>query len=245
MSFNIDIEEFNGPMEMLINLVIKDELDIYNIPINYITERFIDFIESNTQKDMVLLSEFILMCSHLIEIKSKVLLPDEKLERINNMDESNDPRKELIKKILEYKKFHNLANTIHKMDISHKIIFKDEVNIPLFDFEKPDNDENQLMNYSKEFMHSVVMNLIENYKLNWEKTTIPILNVKREVINIDQATRDILIMLKNGNFMFSKIGFESVSHIIVYFLALLELMKNNEIIVNVDIIKNDIKIEGV
>ena len=101
-SYQIKLPQFEGPFDLLLFFIERDELDIYNIPITKITNDFLDFIHSQESLNIELSSEFILFISNLMRIKAKMLLPRKELDAAGN---EIDPRQELVNKILEYKKF--------------------------------------------------------------------------------------------------------------------------------------------
>ena len=105
MDINIKLESFEGPMDLLYSLIIKNKIDIYDIPIVELTDQYLEYVDYMQRENMDSISEFILMAATLIEIKSKMLLPKE-------VDENNkeiDPREELVNRLIEYKKFKTLA----------------------------------------------------------------------------------------------------------------------------------------
>src|SRR5450432_2766465 len=104
--YQIKLPQFEGPFDLLLFFIERDELDIYNIPITKITNEFLDFIHKREVLNIELSSEFILFISTLMRIKAKMLLPRKELDQSGN---EIDPRNELISKILEYKKFKQAA----------------------------------------------------------------------------------------------------------------------------------------
>ena len=105
-TYQIKLPQFEGPFDLLLFFIERDELDIYNIPITKITNEFLDFIHQSEALNIELSSEFILFISTLMRIKAKMLLPRKELDQQGN---EIDPRQELIDKILEYKKFKQAA----------------------------------------------------------------------------------------------------------------------------------------
>lgn len=106
ISYQIKLEQFEGPFDLLLFFIERDELDIYNIPISKITHDFLQFIHESENLNIELSSEFILFVSTLMRIKAKMLLPRKELDAQGN---EIDPRQELIDKILEYKKFKEVS----------------------------------------------------------------------------------------------------------------------------------------
>lgn len=109
--YRVNLEIFAGPMDLLLYLVRKDEVDIYDIPIARITEQYCTYIEILKDLDIDIAGDFLVMAATLMEIKSAMLLPRENPEQADAID-SGDPRAELIRQLLEYKKFKDAANLL-------------------------------------------------------------------------------------------------------------------------------------
>jgi segregation and condensation protein A len=120
-SYQIKLDQFEGPFDLLLFFIERDELDIYNIPITRITNDFLDFIHSTEKLNIELSSEFILFVSTLMRIKAKMLLPRKELDAEGN---EIDPRQELIDKILEYKKFKEASARMADMEALRMMMVK-------------------------------------------------------------------------------------------------------------------------
>lgn len=120
-TYQIKLEHFEGPFDLLLFFIERDELDIYNIPISKITKDFLDFIHGQDKLNIELSSEFILFVSTLMRIKAKMLLPRKELDAEGN---EIDPRQELIDKILEYKKFKEAAAQMAEMEALRMLMMK-------------------------------------------------------------------------------------------------------------------------
>ncbi|HNU80906.1 MAG TPA: segregation/condensation protein A, partial [Bacillota bacterium] len=103
MAINVKLEAFEGPLDLLLHLIEKAEVDIYDIPIAEITDQYLHYINMMEIHDLEVSSEFIVMAATLLEIKSKMLLPKPKKEE--NITDEADPREELVLKLIEYKKY--------------------------------------------------------------------------------------------------------------------------------------------
>jgi segregation and condensation protein A len=121
MSYQIKLEQFEGPFDLLLFFIERDELDIYNIPITRITNDFLDYIHEQEKLNIELSSEFILFISTLMRIKAKMLLPRKEIDAQGN---EIDPRQELIDKILEYKKFKEASVLMAKMEEERMMMIK-------------------------------------------------------------------------------------------------------------------------
>jgi segregation and condensation protein A len=112
-SYQIRLSQFEGPFDLLLFFIERDELDIYNIPIHKLIKDFLDFIHSEETLNIELSSEFILFVSTLMRIKAKMLLPRKELDEQGN---EIDPRQELVNKVLEYKRFKEAASRLSEME---------------------------------------------------------------------------------------------------------------------------------
>jgi segregation and condensation protein A len=120
-SYQIKLDEFEGPFDLLLFFIERDELDIYNIPITKITNDFLDFIHASEKLNIELSSEFILFISTLMRIKAKMLLPRKEIDAQGN---EIDPRQELIDKILEYKRFKEASAKMAEMEAQRMLVVK-------------------------------------------------------------------------------------------------------------------------
>ena len=112
-NFEVKLPLFEGPFDLLLFFIERDELDIYDIPISTITNEFLDYIRQMEQLNIEVASEFILVAATLMRIKSKMLLPRPQLDEQGN---EIDPREELVKHLLEYKKYKSVIENCHKLE---------------------------------------------------------------------------------------------------------------------------------
>lgn len=120
-SYQIKLPQFEGPFDLLLFFIERDELDIYNIPITKIIKDFLDFIHAGEELNIELSSEFILFISTLMRIKAKMLLPRKEIDEQGN---EIDPRQELIDKILEYKRFKEASLKMAEMEALRMLVLK-------------------------------------------------------------------------------------------------------------------------
>lgn len=222
MSLNIKIENFQGPFDLLLHLIKKNEMDIYNIKIYDITTQYLEYIEDLEEIDLEVTSEFIVIAATLLEIKSKLLLPKQDKETI---EEDEDPRKELVNKLLEYKKFKLVANFLKEKEETAAILFLKK---PEIVEEKKEYKEDMLKGITILMLFNIYNELINNYynKMNTENT------IDREIpvdkFKIEDKMKEITLRFSgNLKLCFSQIIEECESKIemVVTFLALLELIK--------------------
>ena len=118
---NFHLEHYDGPLDLLLDLIRKQEINIYDIPIAQITTQYLDFMQRAMEMDIELSAEFVYMAATLIHIKSKLLLPrDPELEK---MDPEGDPRKELVDRLLEHERFKSAAEMLHQKRVIEEAVW--------------------------------------------------------------------------------------------------------------------------
>ena len=222
-TYQIKLAQFEGPFDLLLFFIERDELDIYNIPITGIIRDFLDFIHGEEKLNIELSSEFILFVSTLMRIKAKMLLPRKELDAEGN---EIDPRQELINKILEYRKFKEAAARMAEMEAVRMLMVKRgnihrEMN--MIGEEAGEGTEIQAITLFK-LMKSFekVMRRME------ERNNKPVHTVVRYNYTMEETRAVMLETIKNEKVLsFEKI-FETCEerlHAIFMFLSLLELVQ--------------------
>ena len=215
--YNVEISSYKGPFDVLLELIDKDKMDIFDIPINEITEKFLDYINTSQEIDVEMSSDFLVMASRLLEIKSKMLIPVEK----DNIEE--DPRLELSKNILEYKIFKDVSLYLNTMyEESNNFVFK-----PTDEIDK--KDEALDLNFDLNNLSKVLVSLLTN-----ERTIIKEepSSIRREKYSVIKMTNDIVKKFKkNKKVKLSEFIPEivDVAYVITLFISVLELIQNKVI----------------
>ncbi len=218
--YKIVLSNFEGPFDLLLYFIKRDELNIYDIPISRITEEFLNYIKMMKYFDLELAGEFILMASTLMYIKAQMLLPRPKSD---DDSEIEDPRTGLVRKLLEYKLFKDAAQDLGTLAESQKYVYYRN----LFDSDR------DLMESSASYKNANLFDLINalNNVLNKNVLIQPSHIVQLEQITVDEKIDMILDILKRSK----RISFYELTkkitrpHIIVTFLAILELLKYQKI----------------
>ena len=125
MSYKIKLEVFEGPLDLLLYLIKKNEIDIYDIPIATITEQYLEYLELMRMLDLNIAGEFLVIAATLIHIKSKMLLPPDEKELLP--EEEEDPREELVRRLVEYKKFKEVAGILQDLESQRKKMFTRDI----------------------------------------------------------------------------------------------------------------------
>ena len=122
MELQYKLESFEGPLDLLLHLIEKNKVNIYDIPIAKITDQYMDYVSHMEEKDLDLVSEFLVMAAELLDIKARMLLPKEE----NEEEEESDPRAELVARLLEYKAFRIRSEELKELEQdAERILFKE------------------------------------------------------------------------------------------------------------------------
>ena len=220
MSYKINIDNFEGPLDLLLFFIQRDKLDIYDIPISKITNDFLKYISYLNKMNIDIGADFIYMASLLMNIKSKMLLP----VTPSDEDEGIDPREDLVLKLIEYKKYKDISDELYKVmndySLTHKTTIKDESEV----FEYHQESINQKLDlYDIIRTYADLINNIENitnYELDFEEISVS------DQINF---IRDILKNKKEITFSNLIKKFNNKIFLIYTFIAVLEMIKSREI----------------
>ncbi|WP_069649503.1 segregation and condensation protein A [Caloranaerobacter ferrireducens] len=223
MKYNVVLEVFEGPLDLLLHLIDKNEVDIKDIPISKITEQYLEYLEKMKDLDLEITSEFLLMAATLLEIKSKMLLPKKKDEGTQLEIDEIDPREDLVRKLIEYKRFKEAAVKLkEKEELQRKLFFKPREEIEL----DMQNEKLELEDVKIEDLLKIFCDIVK--KNNVQTKKIRIHEIKRDEISIEESMKKIKkILSKKRSITFSDLFDENSSriYIVVTFLSLLELMK--------------------
>ena len=220
--FNIKIENFEGPLDLLLYFIKRDKIDIYDIPITQITNEYISVIDEAKKLDVSIAGEFLFMASMLLRIKTQMLLP----RQIN--DESldiEDPRIDLVAQLLEYKKYKSIANKLKNLHFENKDSFFRNSSKVVYDQSPNASDflnEVTLYDISKIFKDAI-NNAPTQDSFEIYRETVSLKDQQDFILQ--QFNNDKILSLKN---LVKKL--ETKLEIIVTFLALLEMIKRSEII---------------
>lgn len=235
--YNIRLSNFEGPLDLLLFFIKRDELDIYDIPIASITHEFFDYVRIMKLLDLELAGEFVLMASSLIQIKAQMLLPrEEKTSATTGEIDEDDPRYELVQKLLEYKRYKEASERMAtQADEQRYVLYRQ-----IFEAEEIFATENS--NYRNATLFDLLKALKRAINRAPEETDPH--TVARYPITVEEKAEEIMHMLKQQKMIrfFSVVTGQTTMHIVVTFLALLELTKNHKIRVQQDVLFDDIVI---
>jgi segregation and condensation protein A len=236
MKYKIKLPYFEGPLDLLLFFVKRDELNIYDIPIAKITKEFLEYIHLMQMLDLEVASEFIVMASTLMQIKAKMLLPKPEVE---GEEEEEDPRAELAMRLAEYKKFKELAFEFSKMeDEAGKFFYRGYFK----------NDARDYFEEDEEFLKDVsLFDLLTAFKRALEGARETVYHeIETQNYKVEDEMENILNRLKfKRKFSFNEIidSYVEKARIIVAFLALLELARLKKIRISQEEVFGELIIE--
>ena len=244
MSVNIKIDNFEGPFDLLLHLIKKNEMDIYNIKIYDITSQYISYLRTMKEMNLEITSEFIVIAATLIEFKSKQLLP--KTKKDNGNEELIDPEQQLIMRLLEYNKFKSAAKYFRvKMNLCGEVYSKMPELINDF---KTLNRHDLLKSTSLKSLNNIYQKLLLNYKKKENTENLIEKRISMDVFRVEDKIEVILNKLRiTRKFLLKDLLDECGNklEVIVIFLALLEIIKTKKVNVYQEENFSEIYIEGV
>jgi len=244
MAIPVKLEVFEGPLDLLLHLIEKNKIDIYDIPIALITEQYMDYLKAMEKQDLDNMSEFLVMAATLLKIKSRMLLPQEESEE----EEQEDPRQELVERLLEYKmyKFMSLELRDRHTD-ADKMMFKKSTLPPeVADFKEEINLEELIGDLTLSKLNDIFQSVMKKQvdKIDPVRSTFG--KIEKEEVNLSKKMRYVQEYgLANKKFSFRKLLEEQHDkmELIVTFLCVLELMKMGRVSIVQEEIFDDILIE--
>ena len=245
MEMNVKLEVFEGPLDLLLHLLDKNKVNIYDIPIVEITKQYMEYIEEMKRRDLNVLSEFLVMAATLIDIKSRMLLPATGEED----EEEEDPRNELVQQLLEYKMYKCMAYELKDLQMDAcRYMFK-EPTIPaeVLAYEEPVNIEELVADVTLAQLNEIFKNIMKKQVDKIDPIRSKYGKIEKEEVSLEEKMsylEDYATQHKHFSFRNLLEAQCSKVEIIVTFLAILELMKVGKIYISQEKIFDDIQIES-
>ncbi len=243
MAISVKLEVFEGPLDLLLHLIDKNKVDIYDIPIVEITAQYLAYIKQMETSDMNVMSEFLVMAATLIDIKCRMLLPRE----VDEEGEEEDPRQELVQKLLEYKmyKFMSLELKDRQVDAARNL-YREQKLPPEVAMYRPPVDYEQLIgDMTLSRLHSIFKSILKRQEDKIDPIRSRYGNIEKEEIDMDAKLLYVEAYAReHKNFSFRKLLENQAGkmEIIVTFLIILEMMKTGKIVISQESIYDDILI---
>lgn len=222
MDYKFVINDFEGPLDLLLHLIKTSEVDIYDISIEKVTEQYLSFIKSMEEMNLNIASEYLVMAAELIEIKSKLLLPNKK--ELDEDEYEEDPRENLINRLLEYKKYKDMIDTFKSLEEERKDIFtKEPINLSEYKEVKTENNGDITLDD--------LVNALNNFLKRKEDEKPIQTKITKKELSVTERTsqiRNILKKKKKVSF-FDLFEIKTREYVVVTFLSILEMAKFGEI----------------
>lgn len=230
MSLSVKLEVFEGPLDLLLHLIDKNKVDIYDIPIVEITEQYLAYIRQMETEDMNVMSEFLVMAATLLDIKCRMLLPKE----VNEEGEEEDPRAELVQKLLEYKMYKFMSYELRDRQVDAEKNYFREQNLPgeVAAYRQPVDYEELIGDMNLNKLHEIFKTMMRRQADKIDPIRSQYGNIEKDEVDMDAKTvyiEDYVRSHKRFSFrgLLEKQG--SKMEIIVTFLVILEMMKIGKI----------------
>lgn len=244
MDLKVKLQVFEGPLDLLLHLLEKNKVNIYDIPIVEITNQYMEYINEMKRHDLNIVSEFLVMAATLLDIKSRMLLPKEETE-----EEEEDPRAELVQKLLEYKMYKCMSYELKDRQIdAQKVLFKSPT-IPreVSQYEEPVDLQELMADVSLRRLNNIFKSVMRKREDKIDPIRSRFGKIEKEEVSLEERM-DYLEQYALTHRRFSFRGLleaqSSKMEIIVTFLSILELMKVGKILISQERIFDDIFVES-
>ena len=244
MGIPVKLEVFEGPLDLLLHLIDKNKIDIYDIPIVEITNQYMEYIRNMQREDLNIMSEFLVMAATLLDIKCRMLLPKE----VNEEGEEEDPRQELVEQLLQYKMYKYIAYELKDREMDSDMVLYKSPSIPeeIEKYVEPVNLDKLLGDLTVQKLNSIFKDVMKRQTDKIDPVRSKFGKIEKEEVTLsDKFTYIHSYMRDHKTFSFRQLleKQHSKMHIVVTFLAILEMMKLGEIRVEQEETCGDIIIE--
>ena len=225
--YKIRLAAFEGPLALLMHLIDKNKIDIYDIPIAELTRQYMEYLDGFREFNIEVASSFLVMAATLLQIKSRMMLPRPPKDEDGDDEDEGDPRAELVRRLLEYKQFRQVSEVLAQMQsFQEKFFARAPQDVPTS--HKP----------PKELPLDLLVRAFKNALKTQRELSVPEVIVRPEEYSIKDKMREIVKILENGegHILFSTLFADKTTRqeLIALFLALLELIKLKSVRVRQD-----------
>ncbi len=228
--YTVRLDNFEGPLDLLLFLIKEQEMDIYDIPIAVITRQYLEYLQLMQMLDLEIAGEYLVMAATLLRIKSRMLLPRETMEE---EEEIGDPRQELVHQLLEYQRYKELADTLSAKEESQRLVFLRCV--------PPAEEEEEI---DEPLQNVSLFDLLRAFRQALDRKTEPfVYPIVRPQMSVEERMAEILASLENVEklLFWNLIATDySRADLVITFVALLEMIRRGNVIVRQDRLFGDI-----
>lgn len=246
MGISYKLENFEGPLDLLLHLIEKNKVNIYDIPIALITEQYLEYVNHMETEDLDVVSDFLVMAATLLDIKARMLLPAEEDEE----EEEGDPRDELVRRLLEYKACKYMAQELEEWEEDAGRVFYREPHIPreVKQYEPPVDLDALLDGLTLARLQSIFDSVMKRREDKVDPVRSRFGTIRKEPVSLEQRIGSLLNYARtHRKFSFRQVLEQQPERveIVVTFLAVLELMKMGKIRLTQEALFDDMEIETI
>lgn len=244
MGISYKLDNFEGPLDLLLHLIDKNKVNIYDIPIVTITEQYLDYVNHMETEDLNIVSEFLVMAATLIDIKARMLLPRE----TNEEGEEEDPRAELVARLLEYKYYKYMSLELKDRELgADRLMYKDpSIPTEVARYEPPVDLDRLLDGLTLAKLQEIFRAVTKRKSDRVDPIRSRFGNIRKESISLEDKIKSVMdYARKHRKFSFRRLLEQQPDRtlVVVTFLALLELMKIGKITLTQEHLFDDMLIE--
>ena len=241
---NVKLQVFEGPLDLLLHLLEKNKVNIYDIPIVEITSQYLEYIAEMKRQDLNIMSEFLVMAATLLDIKSRMLLPVEETE-----EEEEDPRAELVQKLLEYKMYKCISYELRDRQVDAQRVMYKLPTIPreVLEYEEPVDPAMLLADLTLARLNMIFKSIMRKQVDRIDPIRSKFGRIEKEEVSLEEKMAYVEDYARSHPSFSFRALLEAQStkmEVIVTFLSILELMKLGKITISQEYIFDDIKIES-
>lgn len=247
MEMNVKLQAFEGPLDLLLHLIDKNKVDIYDIPIVEITDQYMAYIKKMDEDNLDIMSEFLLMAATLLDIKSRMLLPREEVE--DDSEETEDPRAELVQQLLEYKMYKTISYELRDRQMDAEHVFYKVPTLPeeVLKYEQPVDLEELMSDLTLNKLNDIFNQVLKRQDNRRDPIRSTFGKIKKEEVSLEQKMEVVMAFAKaTKSFSFRALleASHTKTEVIVTFLCILEMMKAGQIFITQEDTFTDIIIES-
>ncbi len=244
MDLKVKLQVFEGPLDLLLHLLEKNKVNIYDIPIVEITSQYMEYINEMKRHDLNIVSEFLVMAATLLDIKSRMLLPKEETQ-----EEEEDPRAELVQKLLEYKMYKCMSYELkdRQMDAQKTLFKRPTIPREVSQYEEPVDLQELMADVSLRRLNDIFKSVMRKREDKIDPIRSRFGKIEKEEVSLEERMGYLeQYALTHRRFSFRGLleAQSSKMEIIVTFLSILELMKVGKILISQERIFDDIFVES-
>lgn len=245
MALSVKLTAFEGPLDLLLHLIDKNKIDIYDIPIAEITDQYLEYIKDMQTEDMDLASEFMLMAATLLDIKSRMLLPKEEEEEL----EEGDPREELVRRLMEYKTYKYMSQILREQMDNAGVSVAKEPTFPksVAEYKPPVDLDELFAGVTLDTLMGVFNDVIRRQQSKIDPIRSRFSRIEKEPVSVGEQMRKLEIRaIRERKLSFRDVLDDNTDkiNVVVTFLAVLELMHYGKIKIMQDELFSEIVIES-